>query len=231
MSLITSLVAYWKLDGNSNDSLGTDTGTDTSMSYSAAIINSGGFFNGSASLVDFGNAANLRITGDISIAFWMKLNTTATGHTYGLVTKSNDAAARSYATYIDTNTIVNWQISSNGADPQVAGFVANAAVADTNWHHYVFTASPSTIAFTYYVDGASRAKTDFNRSFGSTIFNSTTAVRLGARGGTATWFLDGDMDEVGIWTKVLTATEAAQLYNSGRGLQYPFSQGNFLTMM
>jgi hypothetical protein len=36
----------------------------------------------------------------------------------------------------------------------------------------------------------------------------------------------GDIDEVGIWSRVLTSTEVTQLYNGGAGLQYPFTNGN-----
>jgi hypothetical protein len=36
------------------------------------------------------------------------------------------------------------------------------------------------------------------------------------------WPFDGLIDEFGIWSRVLTASEITQLYNSGSGLTYPF---------
>jgi hypothetical protein len=35
------------------------------------------------------------------------------------------------------------------------------------------------------------------------------------------------LDEVGFWTRALSAAEVTSLYNSGNGLQYPFYQAQF----
>ena len=50
-----NLVSYWKLDGNSNDSKGSNNGTDTGMSYSAGLFDSAGVFNGSSSNINIAN--------------------------------------------------------------------------------------------------------------------------------------------------------------------------------
>ncbi len=34
-------------------------------------------------------------------------------------------------------------------------------------------------------------------------------------------YLNGALDEIGLWTRVLTSTEVTQLYNGGAGLAYP----------
>jgi len=41
-------------------------------------------------------------------------------------------------------------------------------------------------------------------------------------------YMDGLVDEVGIWNKVLTSGEITDLYNSGSGLAYPFGEGGVL---
>jgi hypothetical protein len=38
-------------------------------------------------------------------------------------------------------------------------------------------------------------------------------------------FSSANVDEVGVWNRVLTSAEVTQLYNSGAGLQYPFGLG------
>lgn len=43
----------------------------------------------------------------------------------------------------------------------------------------------------------------------------TELIKYG--GGTATWAYNGYMDEVGIWSKVLSSTEISDLYNGGNG--------------
>ncbi len=47
---------------------------------------------------------------------------------------------------------------------------------------------------------------------------------IGLRGDSTDYFR-GKMDEVGIWTRVLTQAEISQLYLNGAGLQHPFSIG------
>lgn len=50
---------------------------------------------------------------------------------------------------------------------------------------------------------------------------SSAPFRIGANGSAAAT-LDGRIDEVGKWNRVLTSTERGQLYNSGNGVTYPF---------
>lgn len=45
MALDTNLVSYYKLDSNSNDSVGSNNGTDTSVSYVAGKIGNAGSYN------------------------------------------------------------------------------------------------------------------------------------------------------------------------------------------
>jgi hypothetical protein len=40
------------------------------------------------------------------------------------------------------------------------------------------------------------------------------------------WGFDGMIDEIGVWSRALTSGEVTQLYNSGAGLQYPFTSNN-----
>lgn len=51
MALTDNLISYYKLDSNSNDSVGTNNGTDTSVSYVAGKIGNAASFNGSTSTI------------------------------------------------------------------------------------------------------------------------------------------------------------------------------------
>jgi len=42
MALTDNLISYWKLDGNSTDSVGSNNGTDTSVSYFTGLIGQAG---------------------------------------------------------------------------------------------------------------------------------------------------------------------------------------------
>jgi len=54
-----------------------------------------------------------------------------------------------------------------------------------------------------------------------TPFQSTGQFHIGWNTGT-TWHLDGRVDAVGLWKRVLTAQERADLYNGGSGFEYPW---------
>jgi hypothetical protein len=52
-----------------------------------------------------------------------------------------------------------------------------------------------------------------------TPFDSTNSVRIGSDP-SGTRYLDGRVDNVGFWKRVLTAQDRTDLYNSGKGLDY-----------
>src|SRR5690348_3864445 len=85
MSLNIGLVSYWKLDGNSTDSIDSNTGTDTAISYSAGngLIIQGAGFNGSTSKILIPSQTVTNCT----ISFWV--NFTVTGSNSSLVTFSS----------------------------------------------------------------------------------------------------------------------------------------------
>jgi len=51
---------------------------------------------------------------------------------------------------------------------------------------------------------------------------STSQFRLGNWQNTVDWAMNGAMQRVGFWKRVLTADERTYLYNGGRGRDYPF---------
>jgi len=87
--------------------------------------------------------------------------------------------------------------------------------ANTTWHHTCFTYSNNNLSL--WVDGS---------------LNATTAGETGAMDGgegiaigslsdeRIDFFYDGFIDEVGIWSKALTALEISTLWNNGDGIYY-----------
>jgi hypothetical protein len=54
------------------------------------------------------------------------------------------------------------------------------------------------------------------------VFNGTAPFHLGRNEEGLSW-LNGRLDGVSIWKRILAAAERTQLYNSGSGLDYPFA--------
>ena len=53
------------------------------------------------------------------------------------------------------------------------------------------------------------------------VYSTAKPFVIGADGDTTARYYNGMIDEVGIWNRILTATEVTELYNSGSGKQYP----------
>ena len=206
MALSDNIVSYWKLDGNSNDAVASNNGTDTSITYSDAngIINNGAGFGGS-SLVSVANDASLS-SDEFSFSFWFKFNPDRTG-VIRFIHKEN-ASPSSYSIFImDTLGI---HLTVNGA----VSIISNTTSFGTTFHHCVVVADGTNLNI--YVDGESD---ETPVAFSSAINTNTGALTFGNS-------FDGAMDEVGFWSRALTSTEVTALYNSGDGLQYPFGSSD-----
>lgn len=214
MSLITGLVSYWKLDGNSTDSAGANSGVDTAISYSNANgrINNGGGFNGSTSFITNGSATGLPSgSSSRTVILWIKTSVAADQEmlAYGTNTSGNFFALA----YINQGTGRRFYFAGNAHDVD-----SGIDVGDGNWHQCAVTYDGTTIRT--YVDAVAGG------SAAEALSTSGTALFIGAQSA-AVFNVNGSMDEIGIWNRVLTTSEISQLYNSGKGLQYPFNSGFF----
>ncbi|MDR3572161.1 MAG: RHS repeat-associated core domain-containing protein [Candidatus Pacebacteria bacterium] len=217
-TLNNSVVSYWKLDGNSNDAAGGNNGSDSNITYSNGngIINQGAGFNGSSSEItttfsSFGSFA----TGTVSA--WVKFNSLSSGeiigewdvypgHILALLTDGTNLSCNRGA--VTTNAQSSYPISN---------------FSTGIWYNIVCTVSVSGgIASTQlYVNGTAVGT---NVSSAGTLDTGSKALSLGSDYYNGAWggFLNGDIDEVGIWNRLLTPGEITQLYNSGVGVPYPF---------
>lgn len=219
-SLRTSLVAYWKLNevsGTRADSVGANTLADNNTVTSATgVVGSAASFasaNSESLSIDDNAALSLADGPDASIAFWLKLTTVATAR---LVSKwDNTAGDLEYSVLVVTDK-VRFAVSGDGtAAPSVEwGSTLSAAT----WYHVC--AWHDSVADIIAISVNNGTPVTLAHTAG--IFNSTSVFTLGALSGGGQ-HLNGALDELGIWKKVLTPAERDALYNSGAGLTYPFT--------
>lgn len=220
MALLTSINTYYNYDSsNSNDSVGSNNGTDTAITYSsgnAKLGANGAGFNGTTSKQTF--ASMFSGTGDFTIAMWIK---TSTASDMPLWTKRDTATGNGICKFgiNATGNIYFWDY--NGASFQFnPGTVSTGDVNDGNWHLVGFTRVGT--AGTYWVDGATSGTT----TAASNLSWNTNTSAIGYGGaGSPTEFFNGSIDEPAIWSQALSSTDWTNLYNSGAGLAYPFSGG------
>jgi len=219
-ALTDNLVSYWKFDGDATDSVGSNDGTVNGATNSASYgkINQGYSFDGLNDNLIRNNEINSNQAYSVSVWFKTSSNNNMyffddgcayRGGKRGIVIGINNgdmfyfANRNSYQDYVSSTGLTGYN--------------------DGNWHLIVltWTGDGTSNGMKIYMDGST---TPNYQATTSSISSSTqvNSFNLGSLTDSSVYY-NGDLDEVGIWSRVLTSTEVSQLYNAGSGLQYPFT--------
>ena len=240
----TNLISYYKLDENAAnttvaDAHGSNTGTasdNTSTLSIAGKINTALDFNGVDENVSMGDASDFNFgTSDFSIQAWVYMASATASE--AIVCKTNgDAASTSYGWGLFfhtfgglTNTVPQMIFATSTTHAQVIG--NDTAFPTGQWVHIVAVVDRDTAAnCKIYINGNSTGTTTANISTNTGSISNTANSKIASEGdNTGISFLDGAVDEIGIWNRALSAQDVADLYNSGSGLAYPFITTNSFT--
>jgi hypothetical protein len=193
-----NLVSYYKLDSNSNDSVGSNNGSDTAISYaSAGIIGNCATFNGTSKIVKTSVSGFPTGTSARSMNFWVKTTQTAL---QVLVRYGSLVAGQNFGLLENAGCIY---FSGYGNDKQ-----GSIPINDGNWHMVTVTYDGTTVSL--YVDK------NFDVSFTPTLNTTGTDLYLGTQSG-SDYFFTGSLDELAIFSRALSASEISSLYNMGIG--------------
>jgi hypothetical protein len=114
-------------------------------------------------------------------------------------------------------------ISKNTAD--VSYQVTNSGVlTDSTWYHIAVVQRGNNDTLYMYVNTVRYTLPSAAQGiFHGTVGGTDDALRFGNSGAGAAWYMDGVLDEIGIWKRELTRAEVGQLYNGGLGKTHPFN--------
>lgn len=216
---LTNLLAHWRLeeDGATSrvDAHGSRSLTANSSPGSAAgkLGNAVDFSGiGSTQSLSRGDAAFGFGNTDFEFNGWVKFDTLASGMP---VFFSSGAVTWCYKLYTN-GTVMRFTVSSNGSS--WAADVASTVTLSTGvwyffrcWHDSVGDVIGIRINDETPVTAAHSAGT-FTGSF----------LEVGRRTDGSTVLLDGKVDSLSVWGRVLTAPECEHIYQSGNGLDYPW---------
>ena len=219
MALTDNLVAYYKMEGNSTDSAGSNSGTDTDITYSTGNgkIEQGAGFNGITSKIIIDNDASLNFTSALTVSTW--------------ITRTGTLRDRRIFSNLDGTN--GWILMSNDVSPytQLKGYIkigttlyqinGGTAMAENTLYLATLTYDGSNIRL--YLNGVSDATAV--AATGS-ITTNTATKKIGVNENGNNQFWSGNIDECGVWSRALTPDEVTELYNSGSGLSYPFSSNS-----
>lgn len=221
-SLLNGLVAYWKMDeanGQRNDSgpnaLHLSIATNSPGSTTGKVGNAATFVAASSQGLQRTSEALLQPNASgFSICGWVNTVAGTAGDQWGKDTNANP------------NRQFLMEIFNGTGPPQF--FVWDTS----NTNRTVTWGSSLTVGTWYFIAcryNSSRQPTiSVNAATavsatalpGALNTTGTGAFQIGRRGST---FMNGNIDEVGYWSRELTDAEVTTLYNSGNGVTYPFS--------
>jgi hypothetical protein len=196
------------LSGNGNNGTyvnGTSTVADSDPAYNGSRAYG---FDGSD---DYINVGNQNAGGDSrSWSLWFKTSSTTLGSSAGLFSqRTYQQTGRNQFLGLNSSTAyLQAQFDTHNAGPFNA--YGTARVDDSEWHHAVWRLDRSANTLELYVDGAIKG------SVGSIAGSQTNTnnLSIGAsqdRGGTATSFFPGRMDDIRMYNRPLEQSEITHL--------------------
>ncbi len=219
-SLYNNIVAYYKLQDTSDSTGNGYTLTNNgSVPFNAALIGNGADLGAGNTTKSLNRLDNLGITGGaVTLAGWVKLETEIAANAYRLI--EHISATNNVGEYIDYEYNAGTRrlkFDRTRFGTATADVLYNVTLGTSNWNHVALTYNGTTV--TAYFNGTLLSTVG---STGNGAAGASNHFTLGANlAGTS--LLSGLIDEVGVWSRELTAAEVLSLYNGGVGFQYPFT--------
>jgi hypothetical protein len=213
MALTDNLLYYYKFQGNSTDSVGSNNGSDTSITYSTGNgkIDQGAGFNGSTSQIAYSTTSSLSTA--LTFSMWLKPTSVTTRQGVFAKTDGVSNATTSWVQELTAGSKMSLNISNGSTS--VSGLSTTSLTANA-WNFVTVTYDGANII--WYLNGSS----DGTTACTLTINNITQATILGQFGSYNLLPYGGAIDEFGVWNRAISGSEVTQLYNGGAGLTYPF---------
>lgn len=229
-SMQSGLQAYWNLDeasGTRDDAFGANDLADNATVTQATgkVVSAAQFTAANSEYLSIADNAALS-TGDIdfTVAGWIYLDTKVSSQ-YLISHYDAGGAQRawalaweaSYSTAADRFALY---VSSDGTytEGTTGKFVAASSLGSPSTGTWYFIAAwHDASANTINIQVNNGAVDSVAWSAG--VFDSNAAFTIGARSDPA-GYVDGRIDSVGFWKRVLTSAERTALYNGGNGVQF-----------
>jgi hypothetical protein len=196
-----SCVAAYPLDGSPLDLSGNYNGVQTDVTYPVGKFDLGGSFNGTSSYIQANGAVTS--SGAFSASFWFNFNSLGS---YSPVIVANTLSGSNGGFQVRIN-YVNGKIEFFPEGGGQGTLLSDVVPAFNTWYHVVGTFDGST--FKLYVNNSLQT----NTLSGTLNVNPPNDLYIGTSPSILTRVLDGQIDQVRIFNKALSAGEVTTLYN------------------
>ena len=177
-------------------------------------------FDGVDDYIDVSGAAT-DINEDLgSVSLWVQLDTVSSSVTSWQAAADTNNFIRVW--YKDSDSTLRFQTKRGGTN-NVTNY-AGGIEADGNWHHLAMTWDSSANQIKGYLDGVAVGGTG---TAAGSFSGSLSIVNIGKQATASAAYWKGNIDEVGIWSSVLTAAEITEIYNNGNPLSLLKDSGDY----
>lgn len=203
-SLTNGLVAYYQLSDELDRS-----GNDRTLTNNAGVTFIDGYrgraahFDAASSQYLSSSNSSFSISGNISVSCWFKF---ASASDYKRLISRFLQGTGGYTLATTPNNELGFGCVGTGGTANPTTHALN----NDQWYHVVGTFQASTSTATLYLDNALVLSEAIPG--GGSMATPSVDFMIGAFDNPPTNFMDGDINKVGIWNRVLTASEIASLY-------------------
>lgn len=208
---MTDNQGLWHFEGNADDTSGNgNNGTVNGATLVTGRVGNEAYsFDGSNDYITAPSALSLQITGNISIAAWIKADSYSQYESIVQYANPGESEANNHlynVTWANSGGDIRLFWEYGGGNNVITDFNTNLNTGQ--WYHIVVVRDASETKAHLYVDGTLfGSETYSNNPTGGT----TSQLWIGTDGGTSGYF-DGTIDEVAIWSRDLSSLEVNNLY-------------------
>lgn len=150
-----------------------------------------------------------------TVELWFKLNTGALNR--WMFGKRNATADREYDGEIDTSNRLTFSVYTAGGVTNYLRIRTNSGLTAGQWYHIVYTYSGSELAsgMKIYVNGVQQATTSIGAGSYTGMTTYSTPFVLGNLNRSQSQAVQGQFDQLTIWSRELSQDDVTNVYNSG----------------
>ncbi len=230
-SLFDGAVLYWDLNEGSGQAINdlsqhANSGTLGNTTASETIDPSRTTTGILGNALKFNDASSQKVTGlnqpsitnlaqnDFSVSYWQKWDNTSVGQTDTVMGKQGTGG---WHIYVNPYRQIVFQVSCATKHGRVIS--ADNSFPHQGYAHIAVVWNNSQGLAKIYVNGSEALLATKQPCIGGVTNENAINFELGRAAYSSNYF-KGELDEVGIWNRALSATEAYQLYNNGAGLSF-----------
>jgi hypothetical protein len=197
------LVAWWRGEGNANDSAGTNHGYPGGV-YAPGQVGQAFDFNYNVMLIP--GSADFLLTNSFAVEGWVYARRATNGVIFSL--------GREIELTMEPSA---GNISFQIGPPWGPSVSLEATIQTNQWHHIAATFESTSALMTLYIDGAARAQTNtmispFAGPYSWLWMGGTTIF-----GGVVVSPFYGLIDELSVYSRALSSNEVQAIYGAGSG--------------